>query len=388
MRRIILIFSMLFVLLSGAQAKKLSSEAKVYLMTVGPYYKDFASIWGHVAIWVEDKPNGIDKIYNYGGAAYGGNFMLKLIAGNLTFYLDTHQTLQQELKTYKRAERDVDLYELNLNILEKRRLYNLLEQNAKKENRYYNYEFYLRNCATFTMDAIKKSIVGEIVYEDNTNDITYRNICDDKFRLFPWTNFLIQLIAGTNNDKKLDLEGIFFVPVYMVKNLEKAKIVNRAGEKPFFKNHKVIYDFPDMTITNSLTQEPILPISILFIIEILFFVFSYFKSKNYFKIYDQFWFILASLFSLFLLFTMLFTDYVVTKWNLNLLWLNPLFILTFFLKEERKKMIFKIISVMILIVLLGFAILPQTFYLVNLLLAAILLLKSLKYGFLYDRFNK
>jgi len=388
MRKIILIFSMFFVLLSGAQAKKLSNESKVYLMTVGPYYKDFASIWGHVAIWIEDKPNGIDKVYNYGGAAYGGNFMLKLVTGNLTFFLDTHQTFQQELKTYKRAERDVDLYELNLNILEKRRLYNLLEQNAKNENRYYNYEFYLRNCATFTMNAIKKSIVGKIVYEDTHNDITYRDICDDKFQLFPWTNFLIQLIAGTNNDKKLELEEIFFVPVYMVDNLQKAKIVNRGGEKPFFKNHKVIYDFPDMTITNSLTQKPIFPISILFIIEILLFAFSYIKSKNYFKIYDRLWFILASLFSLFLLFTMLFTDYVVTKWNLNLLWLNPLFILTFFLKEERKKMIFKIISVMILIVLLGFAILPQTFYLVNLLLAAILLLKSLKYGFLFDRFNK
>lgn len=388
MRRIILIFSMLFVLLNSAQAKTLSSEAKVYLMTVGPYYKDFASIWGHVAIWIEDKPNGIDKIYNYGGAAYGGNFMFKLITGNLTFYLDTHQTLQQELKTYKRAERDVDLYELNLGYVEKNHLFDLLEQNTKEENKYYNYEFYLRNCATFTMNAIKKSINGKIVYKDTHNDITYRDICDDKFRLFPWTNFLIQLVAGTNNDKKLDLEGIFFVPVYMVDNLEKAKIVTGGGERPFFKNHKVIYDFPDITITNSLTQEPILPIGILFVVELLLFVFSYIKSKNYFKLYDQLWFVLASLFSLFLLFTMLFTDYVVTKWNLNLLWLNPLFILTFFLKGEKKKMTFKLISVMIIIVLLGFAILPQTFYLVNLLLAGLLLLKSLKYGFLYDRFNK
>jgi len=85
---------------------------------------------------------------------------------------------------------------------------------------------------------------------------------------------------------------------------------------------------------------------------------------------------------------MLFTQYVVTKWNLNLFWLNPLFIFTFFIKGEKKKQIFKIISAFILIVLLGFAILPQTFYLVNLLLAGILFLKSLKYGFMYDRFNK
>jgi len=369
------------------EAKKLSSEAKVYLMTVGPYYKDFASIWGHVAIWVEDKPNGVDKVYNYGGAAYGGNFMLKLITGNLTFYLDTHQTLQQELKTYKRAERDVDLYELNLSRIEKVRLYNFLEQNAKEENKYYNYEFYLKNCATFTMDAIKKSIIGEIVYDVNTNDITYRDICDDKFKLFPWTDFLIKLIAGTNNDKKLELEGIFFVPAYMVKHLEKAQIQNRGGVKPFFKNHKNIYDFPDVKLKSSFMDKPIFPISILFVLELLLFGFSYVKSKNYFKVYDIIWFAIASMFSLFLLFTMLFTHYVVTKWNLNLFWLNPLFIITFFLKGEKKKTIFKIITVSILIVLLGFAILPQTFYLVNLLLAGMLLLKTLKYGFLYDRFN-
>ncbi len=375
-------------IVQGAEAKKLSREAKIYLMTVGPYYNDFASIWGHVALWVVDKPSGIDKIYNYGGAAYGGNFMLKLIAGKLRFYLDTHQTFEQELKTYKRAERDVDLYELNLSNHEKLKLYNYLENNAKPENKFYRYEFYLKNCATFTMDAIKKSIDGKLVYKDNSNDITYRDICDDKFKIFPWTDFLIKLIAGTNNDKKLDLEEIFFVPVNMVQHLGNAKIKNRGGEKPVFLNHKTIYDFPDKTIANSFIEKPIFPISILFVIELLLFGFSYLKSRNYFKIYDQIWFVVASLFSLFLLFTMLFTHYVVTKWNMNLFWLNPLFIVTFFVKGEKKKKVFKIISVFILIIILGFAILPQTFYLVTLLLAGILFLKSLKYGFLYDRFNK
>lgn len=373
--------------LNNAYAKDLSPSAKVYLMTVGPYYSDFASMWGHVALLIQDDVNDIDIIYNYGGAAYGGNFMLKLVSGNLDFYLDVGQTYAQDLKTYERAKRDVDLYELNLSSKEKNKLYNFLIENLKEENKYYRYEFYKKNCATFTLNAIKKSIDGDIVYKNTTNDITYRDICDDKFKYFPWTDFFIKLVAGTNNDKKLDLEGIFFVPKNMVDNLKTAVVKNAKNSKPFFKSHKVVFDFPDREYVYLFKNTPLFPISILFGIEIILFAFSYYKKKNMFKYYDYLWFIVAAILSLFLLFTMLFTEYIVTKWNLNLLWLSPLFVLVLFFKGDNKTKLFKAINISIGFVILGFAVLPQTFYLANLLLAAVLLLKTIKYGFLKEKFQ-
>ncbi|HHH53508.1 MAG TPA: DUF4105 domain-containing protein [Bacteroidetes bacterium] len=387
MKRFIL-FVLFLITINQVFAVNLSQQSKVSLMVVGPYYKDFASIWGHVAIWINDEPNNIDKIYNYGGAAYGGNFMMRLVTGNLKFYLDTRQTLTQDLKTYHRAKRDVYLYEINLDLEEKNKLYHYLENNAKEENKFYKYEFYKANCTTQSLDAIKNSIKGKLVYPTNETNITYRKICDDKFPVFPGVDFLIKLIAGSKNDEKLNLEDIFFVPEYMTENLGKAKIKSSNGEKPFFKGSKQIYDFPDPELYYSFYSSALFYILILFFLEIILFGYSFITKTNYFKWYDYFWFAITSVISLFLLYVMLFTHYIVTKWNFNLLWANPLFVSIFFLKGKNKERIFKIISISILFVFVGIMFLPQHFYLQNMLLAGILLMKSLKYGFLKHRFEK
>ncbi len=387
MKRFFIIALFLLLYINQSNAIDLSPKSKVSLMVVGPYYKDFASIWGHVALWIKDDQNNIDIIYNYGGAAYGGNFMLRLVTGKLRFYLDTRQTLAQDLKTYYRAKRDVSLYELNLDLNERNKLFHYLQNNAKESNKYYKYEFYVANCTTQSLDAIKNSINGELVYQDKYTDITYRMICDDKFPVFPEVDFLIKLISGSKNDKKLKLEDIFFVPAYMVENLAKAKIKNGNMEKPFFKGSKQVYDFPDIELKTSFYRSALFYILILFFIELGLFAYSYISKTNYFKWYDYLWFLITAIVSLFLFYVMVFTHYIVTKWNFNLLWANPLFWLVLFLKGEKKVLMFKIISVSILFLFAGILFLPQKFYLQNLLLAAVLFMKTLKYGFMKNRFE-
>jgi len=387
MKRILFVAMLFFISVSSIDAKTLSPQAKVYLMTVGPYYNDFASVWGHVALLIKDESNNIDIVYNYGGAAYGKAFMLKLISGQLRFYLDVGQTYDQELKTYERAERDVDLYELNLSYKEKNRLFNYLQTNAKEENKYYRYEFYLKNCATFTYDAISKNIEGELVYAETTTDKTYRGIFDAKLDKFPWTNFFIRIVAGMKNDRVLNLTETFFVPKNMISNMKNGKIVNGTKEKPILLNSKVIFDFPDKKFYYDFYKTPLFPILILLFLEIILFSFSYVNRKIYLGFYDSIWFLIASLLSVFAILTMFFTHYVVTKWNFNVLWANPLFILTFLLKGERKILLFKVLSSFLVFTLIGSLILPQHFYPEILVLVVILLLKTLKYGFLNNKFN-
>jgi len=372
---------------ADAKPQTLSREAKVYLMVVGPYNKDFASIWGHSAIWIKDDKNGIDKIYNFGAPAYGGNFMLNLLLGRLKFYLDDKFTLKSELNTYRIAKRDVSLYEINITYKEKQKLFNYLNNKLKPENKYYIYEFYKKNCTTYTLDALKHSIDGELVYPAENTGLTYRKICDDKFQHFPWIDFMIKILAGKKNDEKLKLEDIFFVPKYLALNLKKTKIKTKYGEKPFFKSEEQVYDFPDYEQHYSYYSTPQFYLILFLVLEILLFAFSYYKRKIYLKFYDYLWFGVIAALSLFALYTMIFTGYVVTKWNFNLLWLNPLFILVFFLKGHKRETVFKIISGFLIFTLVGFWILPQTFYMQNLILAFILLLKTLKYGFLKTRFQ-
>ena len=370
-----------------AKNRDLSKNAKVYLLVVGPYNEDFASIWGHSGICIKDEANDIDKIYNFGAPAYGGHFMLNLLLGRLRFYLDDKFTLKSELNTYKIAKRDVILYEINMDYQEIQKLYQYLNNKLKEENKYYTYEFYKKNCTTYTLDALKYSINGQLVYPAEYTDLTYRKICDDKFQHFPWIDFMIKILAGKKNDEKLKLEDIFFVPKYLASNLEKTKIQSKYGEKPFFKNKKQVFDFPDYEQQYPFYSKPQFYLFVFLILEILIFAFSYYKHKIYLRFYDYLWFAVVAALSLFAFYTMVFTDYIVTKWNFNLLWLNPLFVLVFFLKGHRRQLTFKILSVFLIFTLLGFWMLPQTFYLQNLILAFILLLKTLKYGFLKNRFQ-
>jgi len=387
MKRLFLFF-ILFFLIYSVNAKELSSDAKVKLMIVGPYQGDFASVWGHIAIWIKDDKVGVDRVYNYGGVAYEGNFIYRMLTGNLRFYLDTHQTYEQELKTYKRAKRDVALYELNLKPKEKQKIYDLLEENSKEENKFYRYEFYLKNCATFTYDIIVKSIDGNIDYKDNGFDITYRDVFDDRLSPFPFPLFLIQVISGSKNDQKLELEETFFIPKYMANSFKTASIKDENGSRPVFKNSKVVFDFPETDIEPSFFKKPIFLFLLLFLVEIVLFGFSYFRQVNYFKLYDNIWFGFMSILSLFTLLTMILTHYLITKVNFNLLWSNPLVVFVFILKGVKKEIIFKILSVLNIVFIIGYFFIPQHIYIVSLLISGILLMKTLKYGFLKNHFFK
>jgi len=369
------------------EAKQLSENSKVFLMIVGPYQNDFASVWGHIAIWIKDDQMGIDKVYNYGGVAYEGNFIYKMLTGRLRFYLDTHQSYSQELKTYKRAKRDVDLYEMNFNLMEKRKLYSMIEDNALEENMYYRYEFYLKNCATFTFDIIKQSLDGDLKYEGNSEELTYRDVFDDRLNPFPWSLFLIRVISGSKNDIPLKREETFFIPEYMASSFSNAKIIKDGNSKPFFKNHKVVYTFNNKRVNPKIISRPIFPISVLLLLEIVLFSFSYYKKYNYFNLYDKIWFFIMSLLSIFTFLTMVFTHYLITKVNFNILWSNPMIIFVFLLKGKKKELLFKILSISFLVFILGSYFLPQEFYLTSIFVACILFLKTIKYGFLKQYFS-
>ncbi|MDV7396608.1 hypothetical protein RZS08_34750, partial [Arthrospira platensis SPKY1] len=60
----------------------------------------------------------------------------------------------------------------------------------------------------------------------------------------------------------------------------------------------------------------------------------------------------------------------------------------FMIPEKWKPLLFRILAVCLLLVVPGFLVLPQNMYPEFIILAAVLLLKVLKYGFLRNHFYK
>lgn len=381
---------LLIVLLSasGIQARSpgLSPSARVYLFNAGPDRTDITSIWGHGALWIVDETTGLDRIYNYGVPAFEGYFNLRLLGGELIYYLESRHTYEQDLEGYILSKRDVSLHQINLTYSEKRKLYELMEENAKPENRMYLYEYFLDNCTTKIYEKLQESIEGEIILSETMTDVTYRNILDEYLEYAHFYKYFVRFIAGMRNDRPLEAEKLFFMPEMMVDHLSKAVISGPSGTRPFITENKIVYSQPEQRGLVKMPFNPLIVALLLLALELIIFLVSWFRKRNISRVYDSFWFLIIGSLGLFLFYFTFFTYYYLSKLNLNLLWANPLLLGVFMIPEKWKPLLFKILAVCLFLVVPGFLILPQNLYPDFVVLAAVLLLKVLKYGFLRNRF--
>ena len=369
-----------------ARRPELSPSAKVYLFNAGPDRTDITSIWGHGALWIVDETTGLDRIYNYGLPAFEGNFNTKLLGGRLIFYLDNRHTYKQDMEGYVLSQRDVSLHQINLTYAEKRKLYELMEENSRPENRMYLYEYFLDNCTTKIYEKLQESIDGEIVLKETMTDITYRHILDDYLEYAHFYKYFVRFIAGMRNDRPLETEKLFFMPEMMVDHLSQAVISGPNGTRPFITENKVVYNQPEQRDQVKMPFNPLVVALILLALELLLFLVSWFRKRNISRVYDHFWFLVIGSLGVFLVYFTFFTYYYLSKLNLNLLWANPLLLGVFMIPEKWKPLLFKILAVCMFLIVPGFVILPQHIYPEFIILAAVLLLKVLKYGFLRNRF--
>lgn len=386
------IFLSLFIVLSltGIQARspEISPSAKVYLFNAGPDRTDITSIWGHGALWIVDETTGLDKIYNYGVPAFEGYFNTRLLGGRLIFYLENRHTYKQDLEGYIHSKREVSLHEINLTFSEKKKLFQLLEDNARPENRMYLYEYFRENCTTKIFDLLSEIIEGQIVFRQDMTDITYRDIFDEYLKYAHFYRYFVRFVAGMKNDRHLTTEELFFMPEMMVDHLSQAVISGPGGTRPFIIENKVVYSQPEQRDQVKMPFNPLIVALILLALELIIFLVSWFRKRNISRVYDHFWFLIFGVLGLFLVYMTFFTYYYITKLNLNLLWANPLLLGAFMIPEKWKPLLFRILAVCLLLVVPGFLVLPQNMYPEFIILAAILLLKVLKYGFLRNHFYK
>ena len=89
---------------------------------------------------------------------------------------------------YRRAKRGVREQVLNLNIQEKYKIIQLLEENYNPENRKYKYEFFYDNCSSRLRDIIKKVFKENISFYQSpkSNKLTFRETIHLYLKSFPW----------------------------------------------------------------------------------------------------------------------------------------------------------------------------------------------------------
>ena len=305
-----------------SQLPRLGESSKISLLTCGSG-GELYSVFGHSALWVYDPVRGIDRIYNYGTFDFDTpNFYIRFIEGNLEYKLSINQ-FSYFFEEYVQENRSIFEQVLNLYPAEKQRLFELLEENYRPENRYYRYDFFWDNCSTRIRDIVWIATNNRFLLPDMIDEgkkLTYRQLLKPYLDKSPWLQTGMFLLLTRGADSVASPGNTMFLPEHMERLFRQASSVDGerlvATEKEIFHSVKVVYP------KGLMSHTWILPAMVLLLLlASLYFEKSY-SFRN--KLLDTILFLLAGIMGILMTFMWLGSKHLVTHGNLNLVWTFPL----------------------------------------------------------------
>lgn len=337
-----------------------SLHVKISLLTCAPG-EDLYTSFGHTAIRIIDSAAHTDVVFNYGVFNFDEpDFYLKFTRGKLNYMIgaDAYDDFIQE---YVEEQRSVTEQDLNLTNEEEKFVIRFLYNNYLPQNRYYKYDFLYDNCATRIRDILFNKIKGvsltTSIVQPNTSfrDLIYFYL-DRSGQC--WSKLGIDILLGAPIDKKVGNNTSMFLPDFLSKGMSEAAIHG----KPYVaaQRHLII------ARTTAQPAGKYAPLILISAICVLILALYFFFRSNVFAthIIDSILLYITGLLGILLLFMWFGTDHQACKDNYNLLWALPTnFIAAFFIWKKRDwvRKYFLIVTVVTLLLLIGWWLLPQHF---------------------------
>ena len=360
MKRISLIstYLVVFVISIHSVFAQLSKDAKVSVLTCGAGF-EFFEAFGHTALRVCDTALGIDYVFNWGLFDFNtDNFYVKFTQGKLPYMLGI-STYKGFVSDYQYDGRSMYEQTLRLNYEEKNRLYEMLIENYKPENRYYNYDFFEDNCATRVRDIVQNSLQNRHFPTETTTNkpLTFRQLFRPYTTDFLWWKFGIDIALGTRADRKVTIYNYMYLPNDLMNQFDTTVLV--GDDKTLSEPIQMILEeqYPHSTPT---LFSPNMVFWLLFIC-VAALTFFEIKRGFYAKIFDIVFFSAIFILSVLVFYLCFISDHHATKYNLNLLWANPLLLYVLIRLKKSSTVILSILLGCLAVFLLGFWCLPQSF---------------------------
>jgi len=357
MKKIIAVLFLVW-LFNGLKAQQDSCSIQISLLTCSPG-EDLYLTWGHSALRIIDHSTHADIIYNYGTFDFEDPaFYSKFTRGKLLYFVSI-QKFESFFEEYQYYQRGITEQILDLSCSEKEKLVSALQENAKEENKYYKYDFMVDNCTTRLRDIVFKNADAPVITNDirPNKKITFRNLIhkylDSSYQY--WTKLGIDILLGRPVDKKLTNNEAMFLPDYLLMGFDSWMI---GKKKLVLEKHEILK--PALPKPKNSPFTPFVVFSILFF---LILVLGISKNANKFlSIVDFILFFISGAMGVFILFMWFGTDHPECKNNFNLAWALPFhFIIVLFLfnKWPWLKYYFFVNSIILLILLILWKLLPQ-----------------------------
>lgn len=300
----------------NAQARQLSQQAEISVLTIGPG-NGFVDSFGHSGFRVKD--HNIDIVFDYGRYDFDApNFILKFARGKLNYKLGFGY-FSDFYNSYVRQNRTIQSQVLNLTQPQKQQLFDFLVENEKPENRYYLYDFFYDNCASIIRDVITEEVGHSIVF-NAPNDFkqqTFRKLIRSHLNQNSWGSLGIDIALGSVIDKTATPEEHMFLPNYIHTFFKNATYKN-SGES-LVKTNTTLFKSIDKPTESTFITSPLMIFGILSLV-ILWITYRDYKTHKRTRTLDIILFITTGSIGIFILLLWFATDHTATAQNYNLLW--------------------------------------------------------------------
>ena len=363
---------------------------RISLLTVSPgelVYEKF----GHTALRVKEINGRFDLVFNYGLFSFEApNFLYRFVKGETDYQLGISET-DYFMTEYAMRGSEVKEQVINMNNQESKLLFNLLQENYKKENRIYRYNFFFDNCSTRPKEIILKSLSNKVSFDSiHESPKSFRDLVYEKTGGYnTWLSFGIDLTLGANTDNKATLEQTMFLPGYLLLHFDKASIVTPSSLEPLVRETITLIPGDNSEKSSTTLFSPLVVCWILFAIFLCFFIYEFY-NKKIIKILDTIVFFIVGIAGIIIYYLNFFSLHPSVDRNFNCLWVQPFNLYAAFaiwVKSGKKILYYYHFTnfVVLVILLVVYAFLPQRFNPAFIPLILIITMRSLNHILIGNR---
>lgn len=384
MKKLLILFISFLSFTSQSQSIPLSEQAEVSLITCGPGTELYAA-FGHTAFRVRDPKVGFDRVYNYGTFDFNDpNFYTNFTKGDLRYFLSAYD-FGRFLRTYHKEKRWVTGQVLNLQQTDVQKIFDYLENNAKRENREYFYDYFFNNCSTKPYDVIVETIGDKLVEPEifNVETTSHRQLTQPYLKNLSWGDFGIDLGLGSPIDRKTTPKEHLFLPENVLTYFDAMTIVEGENELPIVKRTENILLKQEVTYKDTFFT-PLITFSI-FALLVIIFTFKNIKQQKRSRFLDFLIFFITGLIGVFLLLTWFGTNHISARDNYNTLWaFAPNLIVSFFLfKNKIPNWVHKYSLIALIVLLIGLIIWILKIQVFSIAVLPLIVLLAVRYIYLW-----
>jgi hypothetical protein len=337
LRRLALFIVMGVAALCALPAQTRGNDLTVKIAVMGPG-DELYFWWGHIALVIDDARTGESHFYDYGLFSFDNdNFFLNFAFGRLWYSCGVSYS-ENNIAYYIRHNRDVVLYTLDISPEKREEVWEYAERSILPENKNYLYHHFKRNCAHPILDIIDMVTNGQFKkhFTAEPGRFTLRQHVRRHTWYSPLIDWILNFWMGQDIDIPLTVWDELFLPSEVGNSITSFTYTDSHGvSRPLVSNVEIIYRSHDRPAVLEFPRRQ-WPRELAFSLFLVLILGCLFHLQKKFPAGGQI--VLGITYSLFglifggaglvLFFMSFFTSHDYTYHNANLLFANPLLLIT------------------------------------------------------------